>query len=326
MFFSSSRNSVSFGSPGVVHLHGRDAEPLLVDLRRVRRVGARHAPAHVGLVADGRGERQPLALVEDGLQDEHVGDVHPALERIVQAVDVARPHAVAEAGDRRRQRVGERGQMGGQGQALRDGPPLAVAEGGRVVHVVLEHAGVRRAQHGQGHLVGDRQQRVLEQLEPDRIARRAHGPPLPDALRVIASSQLDGDVAVAVEDRARAGRHHARGVVLLDDARALARRGEVGAVEDRRLAPAEHGPEVHAARRRIAAPRAVDADPLGNARTIGDALGHHAKADDLDRLVGPGTVAVGPLVLLAEGLARAVSVPASIGPSGTGTVSSNDWP
>src|SRR5438270_891624 len=36
----------------VVHLHGRDAEAFLVDLRGVRRVRARHAAAHVGLVAD----------------------------------------------------------------------------------------------------------------------------------------------------------------------------------------------------------------------------------------------------------------------------------
>src|SRR5215470_10638826 len=53
------------------------------------------------------------------------------------------------------------------------------------------------------------------------------------------SRELDGDVAVDVEPGPRAGRHHASGVVLLDDARALARRGERGAVEDRCLAPAE---------------------------------------------------------------------------------------
>src|SRR5262249_10613406 len=48
--------------------------------------------------------------------------------------------------------------------------------------VVLEHAGVGRAEDRQGHLVGDRQKRVLEQLEPDGVARPAHRPPLPGAL------------------------------------------------------------------------------------------------------------------------------------------------
>jgi len=74
---------------GVVHLHRRDAEAFLVRLRRLRVVGAGDPTAHVGLVADRRYERQALAPVEDRLQDEDVRQVHPALERVVQAVDVA---------------------------------------------------------------------------------------------------------------------------------------------------------------------------------------------------------------------------------------------
>ena len=65
------------------------------------------------------------------------------------------------------------------------------------------------------------------------------------------SSEVDHDVAVRVERGARARRDHARRVVFLDDARAhvAARRacGEIRPVDDRRLPPAELGPEVHAA-------------------------------------------------------------------------------
>src|SRR4029453_7371305 len=62
----------------------------------------------------------------------------------------------------------------GERQALGNGPARAIAEGGRVVHVVLEHAGVGRAQDGEGHLVRDREQGVLDKLEADRITWRAH--------------------------------------------------------------------------------------------------------------------------------------------------------
>ena len=48
-----------------------------------------------------------LALEEDGLEDEHVGQVHAALEGIVEGVDIARPHPVAVAGQGRGQGVGE---------------------------------------------------------------------------------------------------------------------------------------------------------------------------------------------------------------------------
>src|SRR5262245_26119360 len=117
-------------------------------------------------------------------------------------------------------------------------------------------------------------------------------------------AQLDRDVAVWVQHRARARRNHARGVVLLDDARASARRGQTGTVEDRCLAPAETRSEIHAAPRRVATARPVDADRLRNARPIRNSLSDHAKTDDLDGLVRPGAVAVGPLVLLAERLGQ----------------------
>src|SRR5204863_10118692 len=113
-------------------------------------------------------------------------------------------------------------------------------------------------------------------------------------------SQLDGDVAVGVERHARAGRHHARRIVLLDDARADPGRGQRRAIQDRRLAPAEAGAEVHTPRGPVAPAGAVSADPLRHAGAIGDAMGDHPEVHDLDGLIIPAAVPVRPLVIPAE--------------------------
>src|SRR5438128_397522 len=106
-------------------------------------------------------------------------------------------------------------------------------------------------------------------------------------------SQLDGDVAVGVERSVGARRDHTRRVVLLDDARTLARRGEVSPVDDRRLAPAELGTEVDAPRSAGAAgPGAVEAQRVRYPRPIRDAEADDAQADDLDGLVVTGLVSV----------------------------------
>src|SRR5439155_21559504 len=185
--------------------------------------------------------------------------------------DVARPHAVAVVADRGGERIGERGQVAGQGQALRHRPALGVAEGRRVVHVVLEDARVRGAQDGESHLVGDGQQRVLEQLEADGIGE-------PGGHR----SDLHHDVARGVEPRPGARRHYARRVVLLDDRRTLARRGEIAAGQDGRRDPALARTEVHAARATDRARAPTDLHALGNARAVAQPLADDAQAYDLD--------------------------------------------
>src|SRR5688572_26036344 len=96
--------------------------------------------------------------------------------------------------------------------------------------------------------------------------------------------KLDDDVAVDVERRARTGRDHGGRVVLFDDHRPFPRRDEVRAVDDGRLAPAE----------------------VGAARTVRDPEADDTEADDLDRLVLPRAVTVGPLMLAAERLVDAV--------------------
>src|SRR5689334_23512582 len=115
--------------------------------------------------------------------------------------------------------------------------------------------------------------------------------------------QVDDDVAVRVERRPCARRDHARRVVLLHDARPLARRRQIGPVDDRGLAPAEVGAEEHAALAAGASRTgAVHAQSVRDARAIGDAEADDAQAHDLHGLVDARTMTVRPLVLAPERL------------------------
>ena len=60
--------------------------------------------------------------------------------------------------------------MAGQCQPLRRQLPRAVEHRGRIIHIVLQHAGIGRAKDCQRHLVGDGKERILEQLEFDGVA------------------------------------------------------------------------------------------------------------------------------------------------------------
>ena len=160
-----------------IELERRDAQAFLVDLGRVRGVGPCDPAADVGVVADRGGEREPPAVVVERLEQEDVGQVHAALEGVVHDEDVARPDVLPELRDHRSERGRDRAEMARQRQALRHELAVRVAERRRVVHVVLEHARVGRAEHGERHLVGDREDRVAEQLEGDRVVARGHGAP-----------------------------------------------------------------------------------------------------------------------------------------------------
>src|SRR5687767_6693565 len=115
--------------------------------------------------------------------------------------------------------------------------------------------------------------------------------------------QVDDDVTVRVERRAGARWDHAGRVVLLHDARPLARRRQIGPVEDRGLAPAEVGAEVDAPLA-AGAPGTRTVHPQGvrDARAIGDAEADHTQAHDLHGLVDSCTMTVRPLVLAPERL------------------------
>ena len=155
-------------------LQRRYAQALLIAFGRIGGVGARHSTAHVRVVTDGGSESDSLAFEIDRLEDEDVGQMHAAVEGIVQDVDIVRLHLVVVVAQNRRQRGGDRAQMLGQGEALGQHLPFAVAYRGGIVHAALQHAGICSPKNREGHLVGDRVGRVLEQLERKRIMFPGH--------------------------------------------------------------------------------------------------------------------------------------------------------
>ncbi len=155
--------------PGFVELDRRQAQPFLVDFGGITRVGAGHPASHVGLVPDHHREGLDLAVPEDRHEEEDIGDVHPALVGIVHGHHVAGPEIAGELGEHARHRVGDRAQVLGDGLGLRDHAAARVAEGGRVVHHVLDDLGARGADDGVGHLVDDRVERALHDGQRDGI-------------------------------------------------------------------------------------------------------------------------------------------------------------
>jgi len=76
----------------VEQLQRRDAQAFLVDLGRIRRIGARHPAAHIGVVTNGGGKGDAPVFGIQGLKDKDIGQVHAAVERIVHDIHVAGLH------------------------------------------------------------------------------------------------------------------------------------------------------------------------------------------------------------------------------------------
>src|SRR5215472_11788778 len=87
----------------------RYAQPLLVDLGRIRRVRARDPSADIGVMAYRPGPCEEFAAAENRLEDEDVRQMHAALKRVVQDEHVARLDLTGEGlpdcGHRRRHRA-----------------------------------------------------------------------------------------------------------------------------------------------------------------------------------------------------------------------------
>jgi hypothetical protein len=100
--------------------------------------------------------------------------MHAAVERVVHDEDVARRHVVLEVAHDGFHGRRHRAEMAGQGEPLRRELAIGIGEARRIIHVVLEHARVGGAEDRQRHLVGDREDRILEQLQLDRIGTLGH--------------------------------------------------------------------------------------------------------------------------------------------------------
>jgi len=103
--------------------------------------------------------------------------MHPTLKRVVQDEHVAGFDPAGEGLFDRRHRRRHRAEVTGQGQPLRHQFPRTVEHRGRVIHVVLQHTRIGRPEDRQRHLVGDRENRILEQLKFNGIADHRGHPP-----------------------------------------------------------------------------------------------------------------------------------------------------
>ncbi len=153
---------------GLVELHRRDAQALLVDFRRHRIVGAVRRAADVALVRAHDGPEQPLAAIEHRHERRHVRQMAAAVIGIVHQDHVARLH-VADAFLDRARRPGQRADMHGDVVGLRDQPRLRVADRQREIAAGVQDLRVGRAQHRFAHLGDDGAEAMLDDGAGDGI-------------------------------------------------------------------------------------------------------------------------------------------------------------
>ncbi len=180
------REQVAVDLAALHEAHRGNDQPLLVDL-------ARHpdapggAAAHVDVVGDVRHVAEERLLVEHGGDERDVVEMDPPQIGVVDQDPVAGGEALGPVGrDRPRHDVGERAQVRRLGEGLGDGPQVAVEERAGEVAPRLDVGRVRRAPERRPHLLGDREERVADDLEADRIdvgrqraerdGRSRHGP------------------------------------------------------------------------------------------------------------------------------------------------------
>src|SRR5215469_11257808 len=100
------------------------------------------------MVTDRAGEGEPLAPLKQRLEDKNVRQMHATVEWIVHDEHVARCDIAAEMARDRVHRGWYRAEMARDRQALCRELAVCIGEAGRIIHVVLEHARIRRAEQG----------------------------------------------------------------------------------------------------------------------------------------------------------------------------------
>ena len=239
----------------VVELHA-----LFLDARRERRHRARRRPADVGVVAARADvEGRPLLLSRvrqragvrafevDRRDDGDVGQVRAAVVRVVERVHVAALHRAGVARDHGLDRLAHRAEVHRHVRRVGDQVAVGVEEGAREVEPLLDVHRVGRVLQLQAHLLGDVHEEVVEDLEQDRIDRRADRAP-----RLARHRALEDEVVERGDARGPAGLDHRRRVALDDDRRAgdrLARPG-TRALDERGVVPAAVAEHPHRRRDR----------------------------------------------------------------------------
>ena len=120
-------------------------------------------------MTDHNREAEQRIAVEDRHEHENIGQVHTALIGIVEDHRIARDEAVAVKIQHNAHRLGHGAEMQRHGFRLGDHIALRVADGGRIIHHVLDDFRPRGADDVVGHFVHDRIEAVLDDGEGDRI-------------------------------------------------------------------------------------------------------------------------------------------------------------
>ena len=115
------------------------------------------------------GEGDAPSLPEDGLDDKDVGNMHAAVEGVVEDEHIAVFHAETVLLEQCRHRERHRTQVERDSHALRDHLSLRVAQRGRIVKAIAHDGRIRRAIECQRHLICRGGQGILDDFAGDGI-------------------------------------------------------------------------------------------------------------------------------------------------------------
>ena len=160
-----------------------DQHAFFVDATAVRRHRSRRDAADIGVVAARADEKEYVAarFVENRRDHGNVGQVRAAVVGRVEHVDIARPHRAGPLADDRLDALAHRAQVHRQVRRIRHQAAMAIEDGAGEVKPLLDVDRLRGIGQRRPHLLGDRHEQVVEDLQHHRIDVGADRSGRPDA-------------------------------------------------------------------------------------------------------------------------------------------------
>ena len=161
-------------APGLDQLERIDIDPFLLDGHRLGAHRARRYAADIGVMAARRDEEQKIGPALGEYRRDHgdVGKVRAAIIGRVQHPHIARLERVGFAQHRLDAPV-HRAEMDGNMRGVRDQPPARIENGAGEVEPLLDVDRARGVLQRIAHLLGDRDEEIVEHFEQDRIGMLA---------------------------------------------------------------------------------------------------------------------------------------------------------
>ncbi|MNK60659.1 hypothetical protein D3C87_798010 [compost metagenome] len=258
-----------------------DQHALFLDARGVGRHGAWRGAADIGMVAARADIEQDGAarFAEHGRDHRHVGQMRAAVVRVVQHVDVARPHGARIARHDGADALAHGTQVHGHVRRVGDQMALRVEDGAAEIEPLLDVDGMGRILQAQPHLLGDRHEQVIENFQHHGVGIGPHGA----AFRQSDDPAQD-QMAVRRHFRAPARLDDRGGIGVADDGRAIDSITRAQAVRRIQAAWPPRAGAVHVHRLHGRQPtRARRMGRRGHSRRIGRADGFHGNGFDDQR-------------------------------------------